>query len=226
MQPLYGWIIFIYIKTFHLSIQLLIYILGVSTFPLLWIGLLWTFVYKFWFEHLLSTFWGLSVLMKFLGHMAILCLTYWVTSSPFSPPPALVCGVSSVPQREHCVALPTAQPFITPLGRKVRRGPRVSSLKQKAVSQRLLFFFFFFKNFFFWCGPFLKSLLNLLQYCFCLMFWFFGREACGMLAPQPELNPSFALEGEGLTSGLPGKPPPKGFLCLIFTNQMSPMCPP
>ena len=27
---------------------------------------------------------------------------------------------------------------------------------------------------FFWCGPFLKSLLNLLQYCFCFMLWFFG----------------------------------------------------
>ena len=33
------------------------------------------------------------------------------------------------------------------------------------------FFLFFFS---FWCGPFLKSLLNLLQYCFCFMFWFFG----------------------------------------------------
>ena len=31
--------------------------------------------------------------------------------------------------------------------------------------------FFFLR--FFWCGPFLKSLLNLLQYCFCFMFWFF-----------------------------------------------------
>ena len=28
----------------------------------------------------------------------------------------------------------------------------------------------FFKIFF-WCGPFLKFLLNLLQYCFCFMFW-------------------------------------------------------
>ena len=26
---------------------------------------------------------------------------------------------------------------------------------------------------FFLCGPFLKSLLNLLQHCFCFMFWFF-----------------------------------------------------
>ena len=25
---------------------------------------------------------------------------------------------------------------------------------------------------FFWDGPFVKSLLNLLQYCFCFMFWF------------------------------------------------------
>ena len=26
---------------------------------------------------------------------------------------------------------------------------------------------------FLWCGPFLKSLLNLLQYCFCFMLWCF-----------------------------------------------------
>ena len=26
---------------------------------------------------------------------------------------------------------------------------------------------------FLWCGPFLKSLLNLLHYCFCFMLWFF-----------------------------------------------------
>ena len=34
------------------------------------------------------------------------------------------------------------------------------------------------KFFFSWCGPFLKSLLNLLQYCFCSLFWFFGHETC------------------------------------------------
>ena len=33
---------------------------------------------------------------------------------------------------------------------------------------------FFVSFFIFWCRPFLKSLLNLLQYCFCFMFWFFG----------------------------------------------------
>ena len=31
--------------------------------------------------------------------------------------------------------------------------------------------FFFLRFFFFWCGPFLKSSLNLLQHCFCFMFW-------------------------------------------------------
>ena len=36
----------------------------------------------------------------------------------------------------------------------------------------------------------LKSLLNLLQYCFCFMFWFFGREACGILAPRPGMEPA------------------------------------
>ena len=30
------------------------------------------------------------------------------------------------------------------------------------------------KDFVFWCGPFLKSLLNLLQCCSCFMFWIFG----------------------------------------------------
>ena len=29
-----------------------------------------------------------------------------------------------------------------------------------------------------------KSSSNLLQYCFCFMFWFVGQEACGILVPQ------------------------------------------
>ena len=38
------------------------------------------------------------------------------------------------------------------------------------------------------------------------MFWFFGREACGILAPRPEIELSPpALDGEVLTTGLPGK---------------------
>ena len=40
------------------------------------------------------------------------------------------------------------------------------------------------------------------------MFWFFGREACGILAPQPGVEPTPpALEGEVLTTGPPGKSP-------------------
>ena len=65
-----------------------------------------------------------------------------------------------------------------------------------------LFFFFFF--FLMW--TILRSLSNLLQYCFCFTFWFFGREACGILAPWPEIEPATpALEGEVLTTGPPGK---------------------
>ena len=70
-----------------------------------------------------------------------------------------------------------------------------------------LIIIYFFKHFF-RCGPFLKSLLNLLQYCFCFMFWFFGREACGILAPRLGIKPAPpALEGEVLTTGPPGKSP-------------------
>ena len=38
------------------------------------------------------------------------------------------------------------------------------------------------------------------------MFWFFGRKACGILAPRPGIKPSRpALEGNVLTTGPPGK---------------------
>ena len=61
----------------------------------------------------------------------------------------------------------------------------------------------------FWCGPFLKSLLKLSQYCFCLgcfFFFFFGCEAHRILAPWPgiKLAPA-ALIDKVLTSGQPRK---------------------
>ena len=38
------------------------------------------------------------------------------------------------------------------------------------------------------------------------MFWFFGPEACGILVPQPGIEPAFpALEGKVRATGLPGK---------------------
>ena len=56
-----------------------------------------------------------------------------------------------------------------------------------------------------WTIFFLNSLLNLLQYCFC--FWFCGGHmACGILGPQPGIEPvPSALEGEVLTTAPPGK---------------------
>ena len=56
---------------------------------------------------------------------------------------------------------------------------------------------------FFWHGPFLKSLLNLFQYCFCFTFWCFGWKAGGVLAHWPAVEPAHpALEGV-LTTALP-----------------------
>ena len=64
--------------------------------------------------------------------------------------------------------------------------------------------FFFFKVFFF-NGPFLKSLLNLLQYCFCFIFC--PRTMWDLNSP-PGMEPSPpVLEGEVLTTGPPGKSP-------------------
>ena len=48
----------------------------------------------------------------------------------------------------------------------------------------------------------------LLQYCFCFILWFFGFQACGILASGPEIKPTPPmLEGGVLTTGPPGKAP-------------------
>ena len=48
----------------------------------------------------------------------------------------------------------------------------------------------------------MKSLLNLLQYCFRFKFWLSGHKACGVLAPQAGFEPARrALESKVLTTG-------------------------
>ena len=53
-----------------------------------------------------------------------------------------------------------------------------------------------FKDFFL-CEPFLKLLLDLLQYCFCFIFWFLDCKTCGILASHPGIEHSAPmLEGK------------------------------
>ena len=56
----------------------------VSTFWLSWIMLLWTQVYKYLFESLLSIILGMHLGVELLGHVVILCLTFWGTARLFS----------------------------------------------------------------------------------------------------------------------------------------------
>ena len=85
---------------------------------------------------------------------------------------------------------------IPPLG-SVLHHP-VSTCCGHAVEQ----IFAILSSFFVFNGPFFKSLLNFLQ-CF---FFFFGLGACETLPYQTEIEPTpSALEGEVLTTGLPGK---------------------
>ena len=52
------------------------------------------------------------------------------------------------------------------------------------------------------------------------MFWFFGPEACGILAPQPGIEPAPpALEGEVLTTGPPRKSPQ--YLLITYNGKDS-----
>ena len=52
--------------------------------------------------------------------------------------------------------------------------------------------------FFFWCGPFLNSLLNLLQYCFCFMFsvfWLRGMWDLNSLTRDQTCTPCIGRQG-------------------------------
>ena len=83
------------------------------------------------------------------------------------------------------------------------QGPtKTDKIRTLGLGSRVLFLFYLFKLFK-KCGP---SLLNLLQYCFCIMSWVLGHEVCGILAPRPGIEPTPPpLEGEVLTTGPPGK---------------------
>ena len=63
--------------------------------------------------------------------------------------------------------------------------------RQKVLDFYNIYLLFFFFKIFKKCGPFKKSSLNLLQYCFCLMSWFFSPEACRILTSWPRIDPHF-----------------------------------
>ena len=93
--------------------------------------------------------------------------------------------------------------------------------KPSQISARSLLFSIS-RFFFFCCGSFLKSLLNLLQYCFCFMFRLFGHKTYRILGPRPGIEPaplhwktkSQSLDSQGSPSVLF-----KASLLYIFFNR-------
>ena len=75
----------------------------------------------------------------------------------------------------------------------------------------------FLKIFLIWT---IFKVLNLLQYCFCFIFcflFFFDHKACGILAPQPGIEPTLpALKDEVSTTGLPRKSNHISIKCFLF----------
>ena len=130
---------------------------------------------------------------SFLFQLVSLKRAKWLEQSQ-----AYLTHANHVPLGEHLLTDSTTNPRLHCF------WINLDSLPQPRT--RLLWWFFL--RFFFLCGPFLKSLLNLLQYCFCFLFQFFGPEACGIFAPRPGIeHVPRALEGEVLTTGPPGKSP-------------------
>ena len=81
----------------------------------------------------------------------------------------------------------------------------VSAIFGQESSGFLLLGFFFFGGGVMW--TILKVFIKFVTKYFCFMFWYFGPEACGVLAPQPGIEPGLlALEGKVLTPGPQGSP--------------------
>lgn len=62
---------------YHIFCHPLMAVWIVSTFWLLWMGLLWTFLYKH--LNIFSFLLGIYVGLELLGYMVVLCLTFWRT---------------------------------------------------------------------------------------------------------------------------------------------------
>ena len=62
-----------------------------------------------------------------------------------------------------------------------------------------------FLKIFFGCGPFLKSLWNLIQHSFCFMFWCFGLEACGLSSPTRDWTYTPCSRRQSLNQWTTGK---------------------
>lgn len=93
-------------------------------------------------------------------------------------------------------------PAEVPLHTRSLKLPRdLPGWKSEGLSSAI---YFFFSTKIFSCGPFSKSLLSLLQYCFCFTFWVFGLMAYRILAPQPRFKPTF-LHQKVKSTSLTGK---------------------
>ena len=79
-----------------------------------------------------------------------------------------------------------------------------SELRYREIESSFFSGIFFFL---FWCGPFKKSLLNLLQYCFSyiLVYWLWGTWDFSSLTRVHTYMPCLG-RGLDLTTGLPGVP--------------------
>lgn len=70
-------------------------------------------------------------------------------------------------------------------------------------------------------GPFLRSFLNLLQYCLYFYVLVFGHEAQGILAPQTDVKPP-ALEGQVLATGPTREAPLPSTQTFYFSYHQAP----
>ena len=94
------------------------------------------------------------------------------------------------------VHLPSVQQSLLTGEESSRFNCNVSRSTGSSSSKDLNFLMTFREGFYFiyktlWCGLFWGDLSNLWQHCIHFTFQFFGSEACGILVPQPGMEPAF-----------------------------------
>ena len=92
------------------------------------------------------------------------------------------------------------------------------------IAFRLRIFFVFCKMFFvcFWCGPVLKSSLNLLQHCSWFMFWCFGHEACGVFSfPTRDWTLTFCAGRQSLNHRTTREVPHLSILTIFLESALA-----
>jgi len=128
-------------------------------------------------------------------------LRYWVKRFPRSFPASEVFDGQCWQMKPMIPRAEDPGETIWPCLPALKQDPWEESNQAEQREHSSFFSVFFF---FFWMWTILKVFIEFVSILLLFIFWFFGYEACGVLAPWPGMEPTPpALEGKVLNSRVP-----------------------